>query len=141
MFLKLNPQMPDQEGIDARRLGHALFGTRSPITRIQAGPGRTLNIAFLSGKQLEEFSAKLREMSSERDALRAGPTLTKALAELEKCSGLFVVDQTHQVILVSSRSPVKFRKLEQLFSTLTEAWEDFCDEYSRFTSDVDEMGN
>jgi hypothetical protein len=137
MYLRLARNVSGQEGVDARLIAGA--AQRSGGPQIEVGAGLGLAISYASGGQLGDFGHWLTNMPEVSGVVASSPLVLDILDELNRCSGVYVVDRPHEVLLVSDRSRVEFQAVQSAYGEIATEWDRFRPSVSGFEAVVDNL--
>ncbi len=102
----------------------------APMT--QEPSGLLLKVVSVSGGQLTELENKLRQFAHSDLTLAASTEVRQLLEELGRCSHLYIISTSIELVLVSDRSRRQYEQIEAMNLELMPKFDAFRDECTRF---------
>ena len=109
----------------------------APLT--QDCTGLLLKVVSVTGGQLTKLEDKLRQFIREDNSLREEAPVMELLEEVGRCSHLYVISTSIEVVLVSDRSRHQFQQIHEMNLRLMPKFVDFRDECVRFVTGLDSL--
>jgi len=135
MFLRIKREtldsMPDSILSAASSIG-------APM--VQQTTGDHLTVVSVSGSQLTALQDKLNQFAREYPSLGRREEVVELLEELYKCSRLYIVSTSIELILVSNRAGEQYEIIYDLTTNLMPSYEDFRDECRLFIGGLANLG-
>jgi hypothetical protein len=98
----------------------------------QQASGLLLKVISISGEQLSKLEDKLHQFILEDPSLGDSKAVNDLLHELGKCSHLYIVSTSIEVVAVSDKSPAQYEQVRQLDMELTPRYVEFQDQCYQF---------
>jgi hypothetical protein len=100
--------------------------TKTNAPRIQQTTGSHLTVFHVSGGQLQDLKEQLRYLASESASFASRPEAMELVAETNRCSKLFIVSTTVELMMVSDRSN-NYKTVQEQYEDLLPSYVDFND--------------
>ena len=91
-----------------------------------------LKVIYLSGSQLSRLDEKLRHFIAQDPQLGSRDEVVELMEELYKCSNVFIVSTTKELLIVSDRSRDEYEQIESEYQALSLDYDQFRESSSDF---------
>jgi len=98
----------------------------------QQASGLLLKVISVSGEQLSRLEDTLHQFIREDPRLGDSKAVNDLLYELGRCSHLYIVSTSIEIVVVSDKSAPQYKQIQHLDMELTPKYVEFRDECSRF---------